>query len=287
VLVVELEAAARVSLLDGFTLTLGDRRHGRPEELPRAAQRLVAHLSLGARVTRNAVAGQLWPNVLECHAHGSLRSTLWRVHKLVPGLIRASGDTLSLADGVQVDVRELTAWAQRVSDRRTCIDETPSTAAELRGELLPGWFEDWVLLERERVRQMRMHAFETMAERLTDAGRYGEAVEVAYAAVRAEPLRESAHRTLVRVHLAEGNLVEALRAYEAYRGMLADELGVVPTRQMVDLVCRLPEQRPPAPALAVEDSSSDRPWGLDALVVARPQRLPSGPTNAVPAVTIR
>jgi DNA-binding SARP family transcriptional activator len=277
VLVVELQAAARVSLLDGFRLTLGDCRHGCPEELPRAAQRLVAHLSLGDRVARTAVAGQLWPNVLDAHAHGSLRSTLWRVHKLVPGLIQASGDTLSLADGVQVDVRELTTWAQRVADPRTCIDAISSTAVPLRGELLPGWFEDWVLLERERLRQMRMHAFEAMAERLADAGRYGEAVEVAYAAVRAEPLRESAHRTLVRVHLAEGNLVEALRAYESFRGMLADELGVVPTRQMIDLVCRLPEHRPFAPALAVEDCSRDRPWGVDARI-ARPAATTTRPT---------
>jgi DNA-binding SARP family transcriptional activator len=57
--------------------------------------------------------------------------------------------------------------------------------------------------------------------------------------VGAEPLRESAHRTVIRVHLAEGNFGEAARAYDAFRTMLADELGVAPTRQMSDLVYRL------------------------------------------------
>jgi DNA-binding SARP family transcriptional activator len=85
------------------------------------------------------------------------------------------------------------------------------------GELLPGWYEDWVLVERERLRQLRMHALEALAEKLTEAGRYGVAMQAAYAAVRADPVRESAHRAVVRVHLAEGNVLEALRAYELTR----------------------------------------------------------------------
>jgi DNA-binding SARP family transcriptional activator len=61
-------------------------------------------------------------------------------------------------------------------------------------------------------------------------------VQAAYAAVRDEPLRESAHRAVVRVHLAEGNLVEALRAYRSFRDALDRELGVRPTRQMEELM---------------------------------------------------
>jgi DNA-binding SARP family transcriptional activator len=68
------------------------------------------------------------------------------------------------------------------------------------------------------------------------AGRHGEALQAAYAAVRTEPLRESAHRTVVRVHLAEGNVAEAVRAYELFHTLLEDELGVRPTDQMTRLV---------------------------------------------------
>jgi DNA-binding SARP family transcriptional activator len=242
--VLDVDAApnARVALLDGFTLELVHSAYRGSDVLPRGAQRLVAHLSLTRCPARTAIAGQLWPDVPEAHAHGSLRSALWRVQKIAPGLIKVSGDTLSLAAGVQVDVQELADWAERVSDPRLTIEEISATDVRLHGDLLPGWYDDWVLLDRERLRQLRMHALEVLADRLAAARHYGEAVQAAYSAVRAEPLRESAHRAVIRVHLAEGNLVEALRVYDAFRAMLADELGVAPTRQMSDLVCRIPRQ---------------------------------------------
>jgi len=234
-----------VELLDGFALQLGTSHQEAADALPRGIQRLVAHLSLGCRPARTAIAGQLWPNVPEHHAKGSLRSALWRLQKIAPGLIRMHGETLSLVETVEVDVRQLAGWARRVRDPASCLDDLSPTDLRLGGELLPGWYDDWVLLERERLRQLRMHALETLADRLAAVGRYGEAVEAACAAVYVEPLRESAHRTLIRVHLAEGNTLEAMNAYEACRQLLAEELGVVPSRQLSDLVRNLPALRRP------------------------------------------
>jgi DNA-binding SARP family transcriptional activator len=230
-------AGARITLLDGFSIRLGGAVQTRiADDLPRTVQRLVAHLCLAERPPRAAVAGRLWPDVPEHHAHGSLRSALWRLHKVAPGLVAASGPFLSLAADVRVDVRELGEWARRVTDpRRDPVDmDIPETG--LAGELLPGWYEDWVLLERERLRQQRMHALEQVACRLAEVGRHAEALQAAYAAMRAEPLRESAHRVVVQVHLAEGNLVEALRSYDQFRAVLADELGVGPSEQMARLI---------------------------------------------------
>jgi DNA-binding SARP family transcriptional activator len=227
----------RVSLLDGFSLHLGNVAPcALTEELPHAVQRLIAHLCLSGRPPRAVIAGHLWPDVPEDHAHGSLRSALWRLHKAAPGLVEASASALSLADGVRVDVRELDDWARRVRDPGCDVEEVEVPATGFRGELLPGWYDEWVLLERERLRQVRMHALELVAERLAVAGRYCDALQAAYAAVRAEPLRESAHRTVVRVHLAEGNATEALRAHDQFRDLLADELGVQPSEQMARLV---------------------------------------------------
>jgi DNA-binding SARP family transcriptional activator len=229
----------RVELLDGFALErgAGDGQTA-VDGLPRCAQRLIAHLCLCGRPSRAAVAGELWPDVPEYHAQGSLRSALWRVQKAVPGLVDASGGALGLARGVRVDVREFRDWARRAMDPEAVVDGVMASEWAQNGELLPGWYDEWVLLERERLRQLRLHALEMLADKLTTVGRYGEAVQVAYAAVRAEPLRESAHRAVVRVHLAEGNLAEAGRAYAAFRDLLADELGVVPTILMEDLVLR-------------------------------------------------
>jgi DNA-binding SARP family transcriptional activator len=240
----------RVALLDGFALERD--RAGvvtAVTGLPRGAQRLIAHLSLCGRPGRGAIAGQLWPDVPESHAHGSLRSALWRVQKAVPGLVDASGGSLGLAAGVRVDVHEFTEWAQRVLDPQATLDAVLAPEVGLRGELLPGWYDDWVLLARERLRQLKLHALEVLADKLARAGRYSEAVQAAYAAVDTEPLRESAHRAVLRVHLAEGNIAEAVRAYEAFRAILADELGVAPSQQMEALLVparsrlRLPRPR--------------------------------------------
>ena len=93
-----------------------------------------------------------------------------------------------------------------------------------------------MLIERERFRQLRLHALEALCERRMAAGRVRHALEAALAAVAAEPLRESAQRTLVRLHLAEGNHAEALRQYHIYRELLNDQLGLEPSTQMQALV---------------------------------------------------
>ena len=253
---------ARVGLLDGFAIERGlGGGQTIVNDLPRCAQRLIAHLSLSGRPARAAVAGQLWPDVPEDHAHGSLRSALWRVQKAVPGLVEVSGGALGLAGEVTVDVREFRDWAQNVLDPHAAVDDVMAPELAPQGELLPGWYDDWVLLERERLRQLRLHALEVLAVKLAGAGRYGEAVHAAYSAMRTEPLRESAHRTVVRVHLAEGNLAEAVRAYDAFRDLLAHEMGVAPTPQMEQLMSRT-RSRDPREGYAV--SVSARSQGIRA-----------------------
>ena len=100
-----------------------------------------------------------------------------------------------------------------------------------------------MLLARERLRQLRMHALEALADQLAERGRFGEALHAGHAAVASEPLRESAHRAVVRVHLAEGNTAEAVRTYEAFRDLLADVLGVAPSLLMEELIA--PARRGP------------------------------------------
>ncbi|RFU21698.1 SARP family transcriptional regulator [Geodermatophilus marinus] len=238
-----------MTLLDGFSLETGPAPHegavrGRGCALSPGVQRLVAHVCLAERTARPAVAGLLWPDVLDEQALASLRSGLWRLRRAAPGLVEVSGEVLSLAGWVRVDVRELQAWARRATDPGSDVEDVALPDVALRGELLPGWYDDWVLLERERLRQLRLHALEVAAGRLAAARRYAEALEAAHLAVRAEPLRESAHRTLVRVHLAEGNPSEALRAHRLFAQLLRDELGVAPTERMAGLVRGLLPGRP-------------------------------------------
>ncbi|MDP9429412.1 MAG: SARP family transcriptional regulator [Actinomycetota bacterium] len=230
--------AARIGLLEGFSLTTADAADA-GEGVPRRVQRLLVFLCLAGRPARSAVAGQLWGDVPEEQAHASLRSALWRLHRVAPGLVDTSGGALAVASDVRVDVRELTAWTARVRDPRTDLDELGLLPAELQGDLLPRWHEDWVVLERERLRQLRLYALETLAARLAAAGRAVDAVEAAHFAVRGEPLRESAHRLLVRAHLAEGDVAAAVRVYRDFRTRLRDELGADPTDRFTRLVAHL------------------------------------------------
>lgn len=221
-----------VGLLNGFSV----RTVAGEADLPASAQRVLAHLGLVGRRPRRSLAGQLWPEASEQHAQGSLRSALWRLEKTCPGLLSTRSGTLALSDGVRVDVHALRGWAHAALDPHTAADGVPPSDVALHAELLPGWYEDWVLLEREQLHQLRLHALEALAGKLGVAGRTGEALELAFAAVLGEPLRESAHRVVIRLHLAEGNVGEARRQYESYRDLLHRELGVRPTGQLTDLV---------------------------------------------------
>ena len=111
-------------------------------------------------------------------------------------------------------------------------DRAAAATAGLSAELLPGWYEDWALVEAENWRQLRLHALEAVAGVLAGAGRFGEAVGAAQAAVAADPLRESPRAALIAVHLGEGNQSEALREFERYRLRLDAALGLEPTARL-------------------------------------------------------
>ena len=95
---------------------------------------------------------------------------------------------------------------------------------------LPDWDDGWLHEDRERLRQLRLHVLDAWALQLTEAGDYGLALEVALSALHSDPLRESAHRAVIRVHRAEGNVHEARRALATCRSVLAQEIGSTPRR---------------------------------------------------------
>ncbi|MEV5150586.1 bacterial transcriptional activator domain-containing protein [Streptomyces werraensis] len=190
-------------------------------------------MALRGRVCRTVLAGTLWPEVTEEHARGSLRTTLWKLPRGEPPLIGCCGDSLLITPALHVDVHDLTHTALDVVEGCSPPPHGEPPLGLLTGEdLLPGWDEDWVLVERERLRQLRLHALDALAEALTRAGRRALAMEAAWASVRAEPLRESAHRAVIAAHLAEGNVCEAVRHYDAFRRLLNEELGVEPSAEL-------------------------------------------------------
>ena len=222
-----------VSLLGGFEL----RQETLLVPLPLSAQRLVAFLAVQTRARlRIHVAGTLWPYTTDTKAAANLRSTLWRLRRPSLNVVTITGQQLALASDVTVDTRQLLARARSViecSGTDVCPDLECASVAD---DLLPGWYEDWVLVERERLRQLFVHALENLCHRRSSAGWHAQAVEAGLAAVAVEPLRESAQRALVSAHLAEGNVSEALRQYRAYEQLLEANLGIRPSPLMQALV---------------------------------------------------
>jgi DNA-binding SARP family transcriptional activator len=206
-----------LQLFDSFSLG-----YGRSEiVLKSREQRLVALLALEGSRTRGYLAGMLWPDSTEARAAGSLRAAVWRLERETPGLLRNCGGQLGLDATVKVDVAEFTMRVNRItaladevledsSDDRECLS---ALEVLMRGDLLCGWYDDWVLYERARLQQMRLCALESIAELLIDRGYLPAALTAALCATAIEPLRESAHRLLVRIHLANGNFHDAITAY--------------------------------------------------------------------------
>ena len=207
------------------------------------SQRLLALLALRDRaLTRASVAGTLWPDSSEEHAHSSLRSALGRLSRVTRDAVVVTPLDLCLADSVTVDLRDARALAHRLLDPGAVLldgDLGVASVDVLSVEVLPDWYDDWVLVEAEEWRQLRLHALEALADRLVAEGRFGEAAGAALACVRAEPLRETSRAAVIRVHLAEGNEAEALREFERYRALMQAELGLDPTPRLRGLISHL------------------------------------------------
>jgi DNA-binding SARP family transcriptional activator len=219
----------QLRLLDRFELRSG----GGVVTVTVGPQRLVTYLALHNRLLpRTHVAGMLWPDVSAERANANLRASIWRMPSVCRPVIDLSMRHIRLGEDVTVDLTSAVALAQRLIDRsKNCDDDDLSADARavLCGDLLPACYDEWVLVESERFHQLRLHALEALCERLTAAGRCGEAIDAGLTAVCGEPLRESAHRALIKAHLAEGNYVEAERQYELYRRIIRDELGFEPS----------------------------------------------------------
>ena len=241
----------RLSLLDGLRLTLS----GEHISIAARGQRLAALLALRGPQTRSMISGMLWPEVSEPKARTSVRAAVRDLHLHAPGLVVTTAFEVRLDPSVQVDVQEFLALARQLlaGVRPISVAEALELTPEgtLGGPLLPGWHDDWVVAEAERLHQLRLHSLDALVRQLVARAEYALALQVALAAVAVDPLRESTHRTAMQVHLAEGNTVEALRQYERFRVTLRAAMNIEPSQRMVDLVNEILRAGSPDPRLSV------------------------------------
>ncbi|KAF0956751.1 hypothetical protein MLGJGCBP_00266 [Rhodococcus sp. T7] len=229
----------RLGLLGGFELVVD----GAQVDVAWSAQRVVAYLALGGRSQpRITVASALWLDVTEERAAANLRNALWKFRATRERVITTQTKKLGLAAHVTVDVTRVVEEARKLLDPGGSAGDSSECAVGatildvLSRDLLPDWEDDWILFKREWLRQLRIHAIEALATQLRLSGRYAEAVEAGLSAVSADPLRESAQRALIEAHLAEGNVADARRQFVIFRRLLRDDLGVLPSHALSQLV---------------------------------------------------
>lgn len=230
----------------GFTLSLLQSWQLRREtEVVRVAarqQRLIAALAINGPRPRGFLVGLLWPECRETRALESLRVSMHLVSRQVPGLLINGGKVLSLSELVDVDLHRVRAQIRELK-RAGLNGNVASCLHQLRdAELLPGWYDDWVLFEQSRLRQDRLHAFQIIGRESLARCDYESALEASEAALEIEPLYESAVGILIQAEKRQGNIAAALWAFERYKAKLKEDVGLVPSEAIRRLVADISSQ---------------------------------------------
>jgi DNA-binding SARP family transcriptional activator len=182
------------------------------------------------------LSGTLWPDTCGQRSAKNLRSVLWRLRALGVSLIKTHDERLRLDADVTVDIAELTTLAHRLIHHPDAAAFAGLPSLIANEELLPDWDDEWIVTDRERYRLMRLDALEHAAGELKKEGCFSDALMAATAAVQTEPLRETARRIVVEIHLAQGNIAAAIAAYRQYERLLSEEFGVAPSPNLTGVV---------------------------------------------------
>jgi DNA-binding SARP family transcriptional activator len=251
-------AALEVLLFGGFQL----RADGEPlAPIPsRAARSLLARLVLdrGVRHSRERLAAQFWPDLPPARARRRLSHTLWQIQDALGELpggwdhLQASADAITVARDAPcwVDVEEFERRLDRVratagtQPRRVAdLDELEQAVELYRGDFLAGHHEEWVELEQQRLGQRYLDALSALIGLTRATGAYAEALVYARRLTHHDPLREDAHREVMRLCTLLGRASDALRQYERCREVLAEELGTEPAAATQQLYRRIQQSR--------------------------------------------
>jgi DNA-binding SARP family transcriptional activator len=222
------------------------------EHLPgRQGRMVLAYLAANrARpVSRDELMGALWPNTAPAAPGAALSTVLTRLRQsLGDGIIGERQDlSLRLPPDAWVDVEAMEAHAARAETalaHRNPIEALEAGREGLAlsaGRLLPEFPDRWVEEHRREIEERRRAMFEVCARAGLALGEHelGAAERAARALVAQNPYRESGYALLMEIHAARGDVAEALRVYDTLRRLLREELGIAPSRALVDLSDRL------------------------------------------------
>lgn len=220
----------KIQLLGRFAVSVD----GRPVDLHlRAAQSLLAYLALstGKACRREQLAGLLWPNADEASAKGNLRHTLWRLRKALDDHDCFVADDLTITFDPTAE-----SWLDaKILSAKPDAGATPEALMQVvslyEGELLPGFYDEWVVLERDRLRAAFESWMTLLLDKLVAACRWDDAIEWSERWISLGHTPEAAYRALIMAHGSRGDSSNVAAAYRRCVSALRDDLGVDPSPQ--------------------------------------------------------
>lgn len=203
----------------------------------RPAQSLLAYLVLNAGIShrRERLAGLLWPDSAEANARSYLRQTLWRIRKALTAYPLPLRDYLQ-TDDISISFDEqsdywLDAASVLMRNKSWSEEELIKIVSVYRGELLPGFYDEWVYLERERLRAAFENKMKLLLEALLNAGHFDDVLHWGEHWISLGYVPETAYRALMVAQVAMGDTSSAAAIYNRCVKNLNRELGVEPSRE--------------------------------------------------------
>ncbi len=171
----------------------------------RAGQSLLAYLALTAGTShrREKLAGTLWPDTSDENARKNLRQELWRIRKAIPNQSLGVSNDYLLSDEYTLTFnRDADYWLDVAILERPDLDpqSLTSSLSLYQGELLPGFYDDWIVLERERIQTLFESKIERLVEKLVEAERWTAVQEQCERWLALGNTPEPAYRALMLAH---------------------------------------------------------------------------------------
>lgn len=236
----------KIELLGGLRVLHGGQLVTRL--LPGRPGMLLAYLAFYAdrEHSRDELVDRLWPEIDPIVGKNRLRYALSDLRRQLDAcglsldrMLAVGRLSLRLdSQAVETDVAEFEAIIDSANKRAAASEKIPllTRAADIyRSELLPGYYDSWVVIERERLGQVHLEVLNDLTALLEEAGEYARALDYARRAIVDNPLREEAHCAAVRLYMALGRRLEAVRQYREMELLLREELGMAPSAMAQEL----------------------------------------------------
>jgi DNA-binding SARP family transcriptional activator len=189
--------------------------------------------------SREQLAGIFWPEYPEDRALRNLSTTLWRLRQILPPTyLEAQGESIGF-------VSKRDSWIDFQNFEELCSEPGPNSeapypsleqAVELyKGDFLAGWYQEWALVEVERLRSLYLQALSDLMTYYRDQDKPQAALSAGLKIVQNDPLREDVHLTVMKLYALLGQRQAALQQFRTCQEILQDELELAPTAEMLAL----------------------------------------------------